>query len=64
MGYYLWSVNFKDGFEYTYVGGVVDFIVYPDGYNFNDIDSVYIGDVGASTRRINAPEFHWCIYSI
>jgi hypothetical protein len=63
MGYTIFTVVFSDGSRQAYVtGNAVDFIRYPEGMGPADVARV-IPHEGREAATIEAPQYHWCLYS-
>ena len=64
MGYTLFTVVFADGSRQAYsAGNAIDFIEYPPGKGPQDVAQVLPHEGRSDKHRIDAPDFHWCIYS-
>jgi hypothetical protein len=62
MGYMIFTVQFSDGLEQAYLlGNLVDFIVYPDGKNPNDVTNV-LPHIGRNANPRWGPQYLWCLY--
>ncbi len=62
MGYQIFTVQFRDGFEQAYLlGNLVDFIDYPQGRSPDDVVNI-LPHKGRNSNPIPGPGYFWCLY--
>jgi hypothetical protein len=62
MGYYVFTLAFRNGARQAYLtGGAVDFVQYPEGLGKDDVVDV-IPNTGRY-EHINGPEYYWYLSS-
>jgi hypothetical protein len=64
MGYFLFTVEFRNGFKQAYVTGGLgeDFVTYPDGLGKEDVVGV-TPHAGRDMERISGRAYRWCVFS-